>query len=273
MSACALISGIRPWATRALSRNHIFERSLTKYHLNRFAFGTRRNFGLYQSAEIPSSTNMTPSATSASLPDAIQGLAPESLWRFFAELSEIPRPSKHEGKVLDWLKRFADTRGLKWKQDAVGNLCIYRPGSGGGENAPPVIIQGHVDMVTEKNNDVEHDFLKDPIILKREEDWITADGTTLGADNGIGVCTALAVLDLPQETKLPPIEALFTVDEETGLTGAFSLDGSLLNGRVMLNLDTEVRLDICLWKILEGNAVMYEMFSKFCFSECFAGMA
>jgi dipeptidase D len=138
-----------------------------------------------------------------------------------------------------WLKEFAEQRGLEWAEDSVGNLVIRRPGSGGGEAAAPVIIQGHVDMVTEANADSTHDFLKDPIRLLRDGDWVTADGTTLGADNGIGVCAALAVLDLPPTARLPPIEALFTIDEETGLTGAFGLEGSMLRGRTMLNLDTE----------------------------------
>jgi dipeptidase D len=178
-------------------------------------------------------------SASVALPAALEGLEPSNLWSLFAELSSIPRPSKHEEKVVDWLKAFAAERKLECVQDAVGNLVIRRPGSGGGENAPPVIIQGHIDMVTEKNSDTVHDFMADPIRLVREGDWITADGTTLGADNGIGVCTALAVLNLPSDAKLPPIEALFTIDEETGLTGAFGLDGSMLKGRTMLNLDTE----------------------------------
>ncbi|KAI3439136.1 hypothetical protein D9Q98_001544 [Chlorella vulgaris] len=170
---------------------------------------------------------------------ALQGLQPEALWRHFGELSKIPRPSKHEDRVLDWLKAFAHERGLKWQQDGVGNIVIRRPGSGGGEGAPPVIIQGHVDMVCEKNADVAHDFMADPIRLVREGDWITADGTTLGSDNGIGVCAALALLELPSSQALPPLECLFTVDEETGLTGAFQLDGGMLRGRTLLNLDTE----------------------------------
>lgn len=170
---------------------------------------------------------------------ALEGLEPPALWEIFGQLSAIPRPSKYEERVLVWLKNFAESLDLEWVQDGVGNLIIRRPGSGGGEDALPVIIQGHVDMVCEQNSDSAHDFMKDPIRLVREGDWITADGTTLGADNGIGVCTALAVLQLPKTTKLPPIEALFTVDEETGLTGAFGLDGSLLKGRTMLNLDTE----------------------------------
>ena len=168
--------------------------------------------------------------TAAALPAALEGLEPANLWSLFAELSSIPRPSKHEERVIEWLKGFAADRKLECIQDGVGNLVIRRPGSGGGENAPPVIIQGHIDMVTEKNADTVHDFMVDPIRLVREGDWITADGTTLGADNGIGVCTALAVLNLPSDAKLPPIEALFTIDEETGLTGAFGLDGSMLKG-------------------------------------------
>ena len=181
-----------------------------------------------------------PTMPAFEVPPAVDGLEPVSLWTFFAQLSSIPRPSKHEERVVEWLKAFAEARNFEWVQDAVGNIVIKRPGCGGGETAPPVIIQGHIDMVTEKNADTVHDFMVDPIQLLREGDWITADGTTLGADNGIGVCTALALLDLPASTaKLPPIEALFTVDEETGLTGAFGLDGSMLAGRVMLNLDTE----------------------------------
>lgn len=172
--------------------------------------------------------------TSTSSSPALQGLEPQSLWYFFGELSKIPRPSKQEGLVLDWLKQFARERGLPWQQDAVGNIVIRRPGSHGGEKAPVVIIQNHIDMVTEKNSDKQHDFTKDPITLLRCGDFITADGTTLGADNGLGVCTALAVLDMPSSATLPPIEALFTVDEETGLTGAFELDGSMLTGRYML---------------------------------------
>jgi hypothetical protein len=152
------------------------------------------------------------------LPSALNGLEPASVWSFFGQLSSIPRPSKQEEHVLAWLKKFADDRGLAWQQDAVGNIVIRRPGSGGGEAARPVIVQGHVDMVTEKNAGTVHDFTKDPLRLVREGDWIKADGTTLGADNGLGVCAALALLDLPQGAKLPPLEALFTVDEETGLT-------------------------------------------------------
>lgn len=170
---------------------------------------------------------------------AIKGLEPKLLWQYFDGLSQLPRPSKHEDKVLAWLKAFAEERKLAYQQDAEGNMVIRRPGSGGGEGAPPIIVQGHIDMVTEKNSDVIHDFFKDPIRLRLEGGWIKAEGTTLGADNGIGVAAALALLDSGADEKLPPLECLFTVDEETGLTGAFGLDASILSGKTMLNLDTE----------------------------------
>ncbi|PSC67193.1 aminoacyl-histidine dipeptidase [Micractinium conductrix] len=193
---------------------------------------------------------------SGELPAALQGLEPEALWRHFGELSKIPRPSKHEGRVLDWLKEFAEERDLQWKQDAVGNIVIYRPGSAGGEKAAPVIVQGHVDMVCEKNAEVAHDFMADPIKLVRKDDWITADGTTLGSDNGIGVCAALALLDLPATETLPPLECLFTIDEETGLTGAFELDGSMLRGRTLLNLDTEDWGDVFIGCAGGGDSIL-----------------
>ena len=151
----------------------------------------------------------------------------------------LARPSKHEEQVLAWIKQYADARGLEWTEDAVRNLVVRRPGTGGGEGAPAVVIQGHVDVVTEKNSDTVHDFFTDPLKLRTDGPWLKATGTTLGSDNGIGVATALALLDLPATQKLPPLECLFTVDEETGLTGAFELDGSMLTGRTMLNLDTE----------------------------------
>jgi len=181
---------------------------------------------------------------------AIDKLEPQSLWSQFAILSSIPRPSKQEDAVISYIKGFAEERQLTWKQDAIGNLVVFHPGCGTGKEAPPVILQGHVDMVTEKNSDTKHDFEKDPILLKRfvkenGQDWLGAQGTTLGADNGIGVAAALALLETPvdddSDKVLPPLQALFTVDEETGLTGATELDAQALGltGRVMLNLDTE----------------------------------
>jgi dipeptidase D len=189
---------------------------------------------------------------------AIDGLQPAALWSFFSRLSSIPRPSKHEHQVMDWIKQFAASRGLDWTQDAVGNLVVRRPGTGGGEGAPPVIVQGHVDMVTEKNAGSSHNFFQDPITLVRDGDWLRANGTTLGADNGIGVATALALLDIDPSSgiKLPPLEALFTVDEETGLTGAFGLDGSMLSGRVLLNLDTEEWPEIFIGCAGGGDSVL-----------------
>ncbi|KXZ50230.1 hypothetical protein GPECTOR_17g868 [Gonium pectorale] len=171
--------------------------------------------------------------------DVFAGLEPAPLWRYFKDLTQIPRPSKHEERVLQYLKDFASSRQLSWQQDAVGNLVIRRPGSGGGEAALPVVIQGHIDMVCEKEPSLNHDFLTMPLSLERRGDWIKARGTTLGADNGIGVAAALALLSCPPSATLPPLECLFTVDEETGLTGAFQLSPELLTGRTMLNLDTE----------------------------------
>ncbi|KAL4434503.1 hypothetical protein ABPG75_000944 [Micractinium tetrahymenae] len=205
---------------------------------------------------VPAAATAAAAMPSGELPAALQGLQPEALWRFFGELSKIPRPSKHEGRVLDWLKSFADERGLEWQQDSVGNIVIRRPGSGGGEAAPPVIVQGHIDMVCEKNADVAHNFMADAIRLVRKGDWIAADGTTLGSDNGIGVCAALALLDLPQSEELPALECLFTVDEETGLTGAFQLDGTMLHGRTMLNLDTEDWGDVFIGCAGGGDSVL-----------------
>lgn len=177
--------------------------------------------------------------------DGLGGLEPRALWKYFKDISRCPRPSKNETRVLQYLIDFAEARSLEWQQDTAGNLVIRRPGTGGGENAPVVVVQGHVDMVCEKDDTVHHDFNSDPIKVKRTGDWVHADGTTLGADNGIGVAAALALLDMPATAKLPPLECLFTVDEETGLNGAYAIDKSLVKGRTMLNLDTEVWGEIC----------------------------
>ena len=176
----------------------------------------------------------------------VDGLKPEIIWKHFETLTKIPRPSKHEEKILAYLKKFATERKLEIREDETGNIVVLRPGSGGGENAPTVIIQSHVDMVCEKNRDSEHDFMNDPLKLYIENGWLKAEGTTLGADNGIGVAAAMALLDMPDNYTLPPLECLFTVDEETGLTGAFALNGKILKGRTMLNLDTEDWGEICI---------------------------
>jgi len=170
---------------------------------------------------------------------AINGLKPASLWKHFENLTKIPRCSKHESQVLQHIIDFAKRHNLEYREDEVGNLLVKRPGSGGGERAPIVALQGHVDMVCEKNRDVELDFTFDGLTLKREGDYLMADGTTLGADNGIGVAAMMALLEAPGDALLPPLECLFTVDEETGLTGAFALASNMLDARIMLNTDTE----------------------------------
>jgi len=168
----------------------------------------------------------------------IENLKPEFVWKQFDEIRKIPRCSKHEEKIREYILDFAKKHGLETKIDKVGNVVVIKPASEGMEQKPTVVLQGHMDMVCEKNNDVEHDFSKDPIKLKKEGDILTADGTTLGADDGIGVATALAVLEDPS-LKIGKIEALFTVDEETGLTGAFALESDMLTGKILLNLDSE----------------------------------
>jgi dipeptidase D len=161
-----------------------------------------------------------------------------AVWQAFATLSAVPRPSKHEAQVSAHLKAQAAAAGWSVREDAIGNLVVVVPGSGRLATAPPLILQGHMDMVCEKNADVDHDFMADPIRPRIDGDWIVASGTTLGADNGIAIALALAVAALPMPDRMP-LELLFTVDEETGLTGAMQLDPSILTGRRLLNLDSE----------------------------------
>ncbi len=168
----------------------------------------------------------------------IEGLKPETLWQRFYEISQIPRPSKHEGEIVEFLKNFAKQHSLEMKEDSVKNILIKVPPSDGFENSTTVVLQGHVDMVCEKNKETVHDFESDPIKLIRDGDWIKADGTTLGSDNGIGVAAALTVAT-DNSFKHGPIELLFTVDEETGLTGANNLQPGFLSGKILLNLDSE----------------------------------
>ncbi len=163
---------------------------------------------------------------------------PKLLWKHFDEIGKIPHCSKHEEKIREYILDFAKNHNLTSKTDKTGNVVIYKPASQGMEDKPVVILQGHMDMVCEKNSDVNHDFSKDPIKLKINGDILTADGTTLGADNSIGVATGLAILE-DETLKLGSIEALFTVDEETGLTGAFALESDMITGKIMLNLDSE----------------------------------
>ena len=172
------------------------------------------------------------------LTSAVEGLSPIKLWKRFFEISQIPRASKNEERVRLYLRNFAGQNNFDMKEDEVGNVVILVPSKQGFENAKTVVLQGHVDMVCEKNKDTKHDFTKDPIKLLREGEWIKADGTTLGADNGIGVAAALAVSQ-DDDFNHGPLELLFTVDEETGLTGANNLKKDFITGKMLLNLDTE----------------------------------
>ncbi len=169
---------------------------------------------------------------------AIEGLEPRLLWEHFYQLAQIPRCSKHEEKAREYVIAVAERNQMEYKTDAVGNVVVKVPATPGKENAPIVVLQSHLDMVCEKNKDVDHDFSKDPIELVRDGEWITANGTTLGADNGIGAAAMLAVME-SKDVVHGPLELLFTIDEETGLTGASGLDDSMLEGRILLNLDSE----------------------------------
>lgn len=168
----------------------------------------------------------------------ITDLQPSAIWNYFHQITQIPRPSKKEERILAYLLDFARQHNLEAKQDKAGNLLITKPATPGKEDVPPVILQSHVDMVCEKNSDVTHDFDNDPIETIIDGDWIKAKGTTLGADNGIGVAAQLALL-AAEDIAHGKIEALFTIDEETGLTGANSLEKDFLTGNILINLDTE----------------------------------
>ena len=163
---------------------------------------------------------------------------PAHLFDHFHAISQIPRPSAQEAAVRDYVTGLAEERGLSWRSDARGNVVIKVPGSPGRESEPVVIVQNHLDMVTVKTDDKTHDFATDPLTLQVEDGWLLADRTTLGADNGIGCAAALALMT-DQSVSRPPLELLFTVEEETGLYGASDLDPGLLSGNRMLNLDTE----------------------------------
>jgi dipeptidase D len=163
---------------------------------------------------------------------------PSHLWDHFYSFTQIPRPSAEESAVRQHVIDLAEKSGHPWKTDGRGNLVVYVPGSAGREDESPVIIQNHLDMVTVKTDDKEHDFSADPLTLQVEEGWLLADRTTLGADNGVGCCAALAAMT-DENVSHPPLELLFTVEEETGLYGASELDATMLSGQRMLNLDTE----------------------------------
>ena len=177
--------------------------------------------------------------------DDITHLKPEAVWKYFTRISRVPRCSKHEKEVADYLISVARRLGLEHDQDSVGNVVVRKPASPGQENAPYLALQAHMDMVCEKNSDKVHDFSRDPIEFRLDGDWLYANGTTLGADNGIGVATMLAMME---DTSLVhgPLEFLITVDEETGMTGAFGLSGEFLVSRMILNLDSEEEGAICI---------------------------
>jgi len=165
-------------------------------------------------------------------------LKPKSLWKYFYELTQIPRPSKHEEKVRQYVVDFGKGLGLETIVDEVGNVIIRKPASPGMEDRQGVILQAHLDMVPQKNEDTRHDFILDPLKPYVDGDWVKAEGTTLGSDNGIGVAAAMAVLSA-KDLQHGPVEALFTIDEETGMTGAFGLKAGVIQGDILLNMDSE----------------------------------
>jgi dipeptidase D len=167
-------------------------------------------------------------------------LQPQPLWQLFEKICSIPHPSKHEQQISLWIQAWAKALGLIIKEDSVGNLCIKKPATIGMEDRKGVILQAHMDMVPQKNSDTTHDFLTDPIkpYITDSGDWVTAEGTTLGADNGIGLASALAIL-ASSDLAHGPLEVLITIDEEAGMTGAFGLQSGWLEGDILINTDSE----------------------------------
>jgi dipeptidase D len=170
--------------------------------------------------------------------DVYEGLKPAALWKHFASMNAIPRPSKHEDQIQEFAKKFGEDLGFETIKDEIGNVIIKKPATPGMEDRKGVILQGHLDMVPQKNSDINHNFETDPIQTYVEDGWVKAKGTTLGADNAIGVAAAMAILS-EKGLKHGPIEVLMTCDEETGMTGAENLKAGVLNGEILLNLDSE----------------------------------
>lgn len=168
----------------------------------------------------------------------IRNLKPKEVWQIFDEMLQIPRPSNHEEKIQNWGVNFGKKLGLETTKDEAGNVIIRKPATPGMENRKGVILQGHLDMVPQKNSDKKHDFLTDSIEAFKDEEWVKANGTTLGADNGIGVSTAIAVL-ASDKVKHGPLEVLLTATEETGMDGANGLKPGVLNGEILINTDSE----------------------------------
>ena len=168
----------------------------------------------------------------------IRNLEPKPLWNKFADLNAVPRPSKKEERVIEFMKNFGTSLGLETFEDEIRNVIIRKPATPGMENRKPVVLQGHLDMVHQKNNDTDFDFDTQGIDMYVDGDWVRARGTTLGADNGLGVAMIMVILE-STTIQHPAIEALFTIDEETGMTGALNLKGGVLQGEILLNMDTE----------------------------------
>jgi dipeptidase D len=169
---------------------------------------------------------------------AFEGLKPEIMWKYFEDLTKIPRCSRNEAAAAKYVMEQAQAKGCQAEQDQAGNVVVRVAATKGKEGAPTVVLQGHLDMVGEKDSGSAHDFDKDPIPVVRDGDWLTADGTTLGADNGVGLAASLAMMSDPDSVH-GPLELLFTVDEETGLTGAMEIPAGFVKGKIMLNLDSE----------------------------------
>jgi dipeptidase D len=176
---------------------------------------------------------------------AFANLEPRVVWKHFERLTGIPRPSRKEAAARDYVRGVAATSGLEMAQDAAGNLVVRKPARLGRESAPMTLLQGHLDMVCEKNEAAIHNFDSDPIKVVRDGDWLKADGTTLGADNGVGVAAAIAVME-SENIQHGPMEFVFTIDEETGLTGAAQFQPGLLKSKYLLNLDMEIEGQLCI---------------------------
>ena len=168
----------------------------------------------------------------------VRNLEPKALWNKFADLNAVPRPSKKEERIIAFMMEFGQKLGLETFEDDIRNVIIRKPATPGMENRKPIVLQGHLDMVHQKNNDTDFDFDTQGIDMYVDGDWVRARGTTLGADNGLGVAMIMAILE-STTIKHPAIEALFTIDEETGMTGALNLKGGILKGEILLNMDTE----------------------------------
>lgn len=177
--------------------------------------------------------------------DTLKGLKPERVWHWFGEIMQIPRPSKHEERISAYLVQWGRDHGLETLSDRLGNVLIRKPATKGYEKSPGVCLQAHMDMVCEKNSNKVFDFMNDPIQPVLQGEWLTADGTTLGADDGIGVAAILAILE-DKKMAHPALEALITVDEETGLTGAMGLSKSWLKSEILLNFDDEDEGEYCI---------------------------